>query len=91
LALAWVHHPFMRSASLRVRFTIQPPIVSAPDVSFSLQGNNLILTWPAGWSLQSATNVPGPYFDVPGATPPYTNDMFLEQQQRFFRLRQIMQ
>src|SRR5207245_2858357 len=57
-----------------------------PPLAFSKQGNNLVLTWPPGWSLQTATNVPGPYFDIPGATPPYTNDMTLKPQQ-FFRLR----
>jgi hypothetical protein len=66
---------------------VVPNTASAPDVAFSLQGNNLILTWPAGWSLQTATNVPGPYFDISGATPPYTNNMPLDQP-HFFRLRQ---
>ncbi len=58
-----------------------------PTIAFSQQGNNLVLTWPPGWSLQAATNVPGPYFDVSGATSPHTNDITLQQQQ-FFRLVQ---
>jgi len=62
------------------------PVISA-SVAFSAQGNNLVLTWPAGWTLQSATNVVGPYNDVSGATSPYTNDMTLKPLQ-FFRLRQ---
>ncbi|HZR20157.1 MAG TPA: hypothetical protein VFE51_22940, partial [Verrucomicrobiae bacterium] len=75
------------SAKILSTGEVVPATASEPGVAFSRQGNNLILTWPAGWSLQSATNVPGPYFDIPGATPPYTNDQRLQQQQ-FFRLRQ---
>src|SRR5207247_2989000 len=37
--------------------------VGAP-IACSKQGNYVALTWPSGWSLQSATNVVGPYFDV---------------------------
>jgi hypothetical protein len=49
--------------------------------------NDWLLAWPAGWSLQTATNAPGPYSDIPGAAAPYTNDLLLQQQ--FFRLRQV--
>jgi hypothetical protein len=77
------------SAKILSTGEVVPNNLSAPGMAFSRQGNNLILTWPAEWSLQTATNVPGPYFDIPGATPPYTNDMpFQQQQQQFFRLRQ---
>ena len=58
-----------------------------PTIAFSHQGNDLVLTWPPGWTLQSATNAPGPYLDVSGATSPYTNDTTLQPQQ-FFRLVQ---
>jgi hypothetical protein len=57
------------------------------SISFSREGSTLMLTWPPGWSLQSATNVLGPYSDVPEATSPYPQDMTLAPQQ-FFRLRQ---
>jgi hypothetical protein len=43
-----------------------------------------VLSWSGTFKLQSATNAPGPYTDVPGATSPYTNDLLLPQQ--FFRL-----
>ena len=56
-------------------------------IAFSLSGNNLVLTWPTGWTLQSATNVVGPYGDVAGASSPFTNNLTLQPQQ-FFRLRQ---
>lgn len=66
---------------------VPPPLVS------SRQGDKLVLGWLPGYYLQTATNVAGPYVNVPGtilmsyATPPYTNDMTLDPQ-RFFRLAQ---
>ena len=45
---------------------------------------NITLTWPDG-VLQSATNIAGPWEDVPGACAPYTN--CTDQPQRFHRLR----
>ena len=65
---------------------VVPDNGAASNVTMSVRENHLVLTWPAGWTLQSATNVPGPYFDVSGATSPYTNDMRLAPQ-LFFRLR----
>ena len=32
-------------------------------------GTNLLLSWPAGFALQTATDVNGPYYDIVGATP----------------------
>jgi hypothetical protein len=66
---------------------VVPDQVFRPSVAFSQQGSNLVLSWPSGWSLQSATNLPGPFSDVSGATSPFTTNMTLEPQQ-FFRLRQ---
>jgi hypothetical protein len=37
-------------------------------------GSNIVITWGTG-TLQSATNVAGPYTDVAGATSPYTNSI----------------
>jgi beta-glucanase (GH16 family) len=45
---------------------------------------NIMLTWPDG-VLQSATNITGPWEDVPGACAPYTN--CTDQPQQFHRLR----
>jgi len=45
---------------------------------------NITLTWPDG-VLQSATNIAGPWEDVPGACAPYTN--CTDQPQQFHRLR----
>jgi len=44
-----------------------------PRLSFTRDGNNLILSWTGSYTLMSATNVAGPYVDVSGATSPYTN------------------
>ena len=56
------------------------------QLSFSVSGNTLMLTWEPGWILQSSTNVAGPYQDVQDAASPYTPSM--ESPSQFFRLRQ---
>jgi hypothetical protein len=55
-------------------------------LTFSRSGNALTLTWGTGFTLQSATNVTGPYQNVPGATSPYSVTM--TKPTEFFRLRQ---
>ena len=45
-----------------------------------------VLTWTGDFILQAATNVTGPYVDVPTATSPYTNSSSGLPRQ-FFRLR----
>jgi PKD repeat protein len=47
-------------------------------------GTNLVLTWGGTYTLQTATNVVGPYTDLSGSTSPYTNN--LAGPRRFFRL-----
>jgi hypothetical protein len=66
---------------------VVPDQALGATIGFTQSGHNFVLTWPSGWTLQTATNVPGPYVDVPGATSPYTNDTTVDRQ-RFFRLRQ---
>jgi hypothetical protein len=46
--------------------TVNPPVV----LSLQPSGNGFTLVWPGG-TLQSATNVNGTWFEVPGATSPY--------------------
>jgi hypothetical protein len=75
------------SAKILSTGEVVPEQVSQPYVVYSQQGNNLVLSWPAGWTLQTATNAVGPYSDLPSATSPYTNDMTASPQ-RFFRLSQ---
>jgi beta-glucanase (GH16 family) len=55
-----------------------------PALSMQASGDSLVLNWSSG-TLQSATNVPGPWYDVVGAASPYTNPFVGPQQ--FFRLR----
>jgi len=70
---------------------VVPDQVVPPPLAVSKQGNQLVLSWLPGYSLQTATNISGPYVNVPGTGPssgassPYTNDMTLDPQ-RFFRL-----
>jgi hypothetical protein len=78
--------PDLYSAKILNTGEVVPDHVIPPSLAFSRQGNNLVLTWPAGWFLQSANNVLGPYSDVPGATSPYTVDTTTGQHE-FFRLR----
>lgn len=61
-------------------------VPAAQPVQFSRNGGTLTVTWPAGWGLQSATNVIGPYIDVSGAASPWSVGM--TNSQEFFRLRQ---
>jgi hypothetical protein len=75
------------SAKILSTGEVVPDQPTGPRVTFSSQDNNLVLAWPSGWTLQSATNVLGPYLDVPGATSPYTKDMKLNAHE-YFRLRQ---
>jgi hypothetical protein len=55
-------------------------------LSATHSGTGLVLNWPTNWTLQSATNVMGPYLDIPGATAPYTHPV-TGVTQKFFRLR----
>jgi beta-glucanase (GH16 family) len=55
-----------------------------PGLSVQISGDNLVLNWSNG-ILQSATNVPGSWYDIVGAASPYTN--LLVGPQQFFRLR----
>ena len=54
-----------------------------PFLSMQASSSGLVLNWSSG-TLQSATNVPGPWYDVVGAASPYTNALVGQQ---FFRLR----
>jgi hypothetical protein len=64
----------------RVALDIPPNLVAARS------GKNLNFTWPAGFTLQSATVVTGPYTDLSSAYTGYAYDVTTGPQ-RFFRLR----
>ncbi len=65
-------------------------VLPAPNIQL-IQGpggnaTNVVLSWSdAALSLQSATNVAGPYTTLTGATSPYTNNIAIPQM--FFRLQ----
>jgi beta-glucanase (GH16 family) len=68
------------SAPATTTLTVNPPA----KVSAQLAGGSVILNWPTG-TLQSATNVFGPWTNVSGATTPRTNPMTARQE--FFRVK----
>jgi len=54
-------------------------------VAYTRQAKQMVMTWPAGFTLQTATNIAGPFMDVPEATSPFTN-AFTGDPQRYFRI-----
>jgi uncharacterized repeat protein (TIGR01451 family) len=61
-------------------------LIVPAGLNYALQGHALILSWSGSYTLQLASNAMGAYFDIPGATNPYTNWIGSEPG-RFFRLR----
>jgi len=62
---------------------IQNHFLNTTHLTAVISGNTIVVSWPAG-TLQSATNVSGPYTNVGGATSPYTNSVS-GSSQRFYR------
>jgi beta-glucanase (GH16 family) len=60
--------------------SVGPPATVGAEFS----SGNLILTWPSG-TLQSATNILGPWMDLNGATSPLTNPT--TESQEFYRIQ----
>ena len=59
--------------------------VPPPRLDFQKLNNELVLCWTnAGFSLQTASDVTGPFTNLPAATSPYTNPISGGQQ--LFRL-----
>ncbi len=63
---------------------IQNHFLNTTYVSIAGSGSNVVIAWPAG-TLQSSTNVSGPYLNVGGATSPFTNSV--SGKQKFFRVQ----
>ena len=59
--------------------------VLQPTLQSARYGAALVLTWPSGYQLLSATNITGPYTPVSGATSPRTN--LFSKAQEFFKLQ----
>jgi hypothetical protein len=53
-----------------------------PAITIATSGNNIVISW-TGSSLQSSTDINGPYTTITGATSPYTNVVTGTQQ--FYR------
>ena len=58
-----------------------------PLLQPSVTKTSLVLNWEGLFTLQSATNVTGPYLDLGPTTSPFTNRPALGEMRRFFRLR----
>jgi hypothetical protein len=56
-----------------------------PTLQLTRFGSKVVLTWPSGNQLTSATNVTGPYTPVSGATSPWTNSF--PKLREFFKLQ----
>jgi hypothetical protein len=61
-------------------------ITPGPVVNLVRLGSRLVVQWDGAATLQTATNIAGPFEDVVSVTSPYTNQF--TDAQRFFRLRQ---
>src|SRR5687768_18307702 len=66
----------------RARTTLSPyttlfrsPNMQTQPLSFSRSGSGLTLAWGPEWTLQSSTNVTGPFEDVQGAAGSFTPSM----------------
>jgi hypothetical protein len=62
------------------------------NITYTVNANQLVLNWPAGqgWLLQSnsvSLSQPNSWFDVSGATPPFTNTINLAIPEVFYRLK----
>jgi hypothetical protein len=83
----WVWADYMTVASNAV-FSAYSSVTNTtiPSVTLTIthSGDNVILDWSSG-TLQSASQITGPFSDVPGATPPYTNTPTAAQQ--FYRVQ----
>ena len=65
--------------------TLPPPPHPGPWPPPIITNGQFVLSWPIG-SLQSSTNVAGPFAAVPGATSPYTNILDSAVPNMFFRI-----
>ena len=74
------------SGTYPARILASGEITPGPVLETARSGKALVLTWSIGAVLQTATNVNGPYQDLTGISPPYTNQTI--EPRRFFRLRQ---
>ena len=82
----WVWADYMTVASNSVfttYSTVTNTVVLPITLTIQVSGGHVILNWPDG-TLQSASQVNGPYSNVSGATSPYTNTV---SGQQFYRVQ----
>ena len=69
------------------RITPTGEVVPAPKIiNYQRSASHLVLNWPEGYRLWTATNVAGPYSLITNAISPYTASWHTDPQ-RFFILR----
>lgn len=78
--------------SVRMQATVPPPIPGTVFASLVAK-TNVVINWQNSFTLQSASDVTGPWTDVPNGTGtvltgPYTNVITATQSRKFFRVRQ---
>ena len=61
-------------------------VTFVPALNVTRSQDNLTLNWPGTFTLQTATNVFGPYLDIPSATNGYNHVIDPADPQRFYRL-----
>ena len=76
----------MPAGNYPARILTTGEVVPNQLLTLSRSGNTLTLAWAPGWTLESSTNVAGPYQDVQGAASPYAASM--DKPRQFFRLHQ---
>jgi hypothetical protein len=67
----WVWASYMTAAANSTFENYATVVSSAVTITYQVSGGNLLLTWSQG-TLQSASQVSGPYADIPGATSGYS-------------------
>ncbi len=60
----------------------------APLLAIRATPHAVFVDWAGAWALQGATNLHGPYEDIPDATQPYTRNLS-QGSKAFFRLRNL--
>jgi hypothetical protein len=75
----------LQMTELEVYGKLATPLVLPPTVAITRTEATVTLTWDGG-TLESATEVTGPFQSVPDATSPYQTS--LEGTQRYYRVRQ---
>jgi hypothetical protein len=83
----WTPTMLPTGAPLDLAFSLTTQTNCCPvSIIYNPTNKIVVISWDCG-VLQSATNVIGPYFDMSGATSPYTTTVFLAPPHRFYRTR----